>query len=250
MKVTSFIPVLLLCIAWACSSDPQKDLPQPPAAQPERTILVFYKTAGFYHASIPAGLAAIQELGKGNGFSVDTTNNAGKFTPAALDKYKAVVFLNTTGELLDASQQTSFQNYIRNGGGFVGIHAAADAEYGWPWYNLLLGAYFQDHPHIQVATIQVTDHQHPATAFLPATWVRTDEWYNFRDLSPAISVLATLDETTYTGGKHGVHHPIAWYQQFEGGRSFYTAGGHTIESYSEPLFLQHMLGGIKYAMGE
>lgn len=213
-------------------------------------ILVFSKTAGFYHESIPTGIEAIQKLGIENGFQVDTTKDAGMFTDSQLKKYKAVVFLNTTKNVLNADQQVAFERYIQAGGGFVGIHAAADTEYDWPWYNRLVGAYFQSHPSIQSATITVTDTAHRAMKGLPATWVRTDEWYNYRNIYAGIHVLAELNEKTYEGGENGANHPIAWYHEFDGGRAFYTGGGHTKESFNEPLFLKHVLGGIQYAMGE
>jgi type 1 glutamine amidotransferase len=160
------------------------------------------------------------------------------------------VFLSATQDVLSDAQQTAFEQYIRSGKGFVGIHAATDTEYDWPWYNRLVGAYFNGHPATQPAAIRVSAPRHAAIRHLPAAWLRTDEWYNFRSVNPDIRVLATLDESIYTGGTNGANHPIAWYHAFEGGRAFYTAGGHTAESYAEPLFVQHLLGGIQYAMGE
>lgn len=213
-------------------------------------ILVFTKTAGYYHESIPTGIEAIQKLGAENGFSVDTTRDASKFTEHELKKYQAVVFLSTTLNVLNADQQVAFERYIQAGGGYVGIHAAADTEYDWPWYNRLVGAYFLSHPAIQPAGITVIDTSHLSMKGLPARWERTDEWYNYKSIYSGIHVLAELDEQSYEGGANGAHHPIAWYHEYDGGRSFYTGGGHTKEAYSEPLFLKHVLGGIKYAMGE
>jgi cytochrome c len=213
-------------------------------------ILVFTKTKGFYHESIPTGIAAIQKLGAENGFAVDTTKDASNFTDAQLKKYKAVVFLSTTMNVLNADQQVAFERYIQAGGGYAGIHAAADTEYEWPWYNRLVGAYFQSHPSIQPATINVIDTSHLSTKGLPVRWERTDEWYNYKSIYNGIHVLAELDEKTYEGGANGQHHPTAWYHEFDGGRAFYTGGGHTKEAYSEPLFLKHLLGGIRYAMGD
>jgi type 1 glutamine amidotransferase len=226
----------------------EKDAPAPNVATPP-AVLIFSKTSGFHHASIATGIQTIQQLGRENKFRVDTTTNAGKFQLDTLRKYQAVVFLSTTQDVLNAAQQTAFEQYIRLGRGFVGIHAATDTEYNWPWYNGLVGAYFNGHPAVQQATVRVTNKTHPATSFLPDRWVRTDEWYNFRDLAPDLHVLATLDETTYTGGTNGAKHPIAWYHSYDGGRAFYTAGGHTDDSFREPLFVRHLLGGINYAMG-
>ena len=213
-------------------------------------VLVFSKTAGFRHDSIDEGVAAIQALGAANDFSVTHTEDAAQFTDANLAQYEAVVFLNTTGDVLNDTQQTAFENYIHAGGGYAGVHSAADTEYGWSWYGDLLGAYFASHPAIQQATIKVADQVHASTAHLPDRWVRTDEWYNY-SLNPRgdVHVLATLDESTYSGGTQGFDHPISWYKYFEGGRSWYTGLGHTAASYTEPLFLDHLLGGILFAAG-
>ncbi len=214
------------------------------------TVLVFTKTAGFRHDSIPAGIAAIQTLGRENGFAVEATEDAGHFTDEGLAAYRAVIFLNTTGDVLAADQERAFERYIRGGGGFVGIHSAADTEYDWAWYGDLVGAYFDSHPAIQQAQIQVADRVHPAMDHLSARWQRRDEWYNYRrNPRGRVHVLATLDEGSYDGGNHGFDHPIAWCHDYDGGRSWYTGGGHTRASYDEPLFMQHILGGIEYAAG-
>ncbi|GAA2096051.1 hypothetical protein GCM10009801_65330 [Streptomyces albiaxialis] len=217
----------------------------------EPKVLVFSKTAGFRHDSIPDGIAAIQRLGAEHGFGVDATENAATFTPKKLAAYDAVVFLSTTGDVLNGKQQTAFERYIKKGGGYVGVHAAADTEYDWPWYGGLAGAYFDSHPHIQPATVKTEDHAHPATSHLGKTWERTDEWYNYRS-SPRdrARVLASLDEGSYTGGNMGGDHPIAWCQNYKGGRAFYTGGGHTKESFTEDAFVRHLLGGIRYATGQ
>ncbi|WP_240543697.1 ThuA domain-containing protein [Spirosoma foliorum] len=216
-------------------------------------ILVFSKTKGWKHTSIPFAIAAIQRLGNVNGFSVDTTTNAALFTDENLKQYAAVIFNSTTGNVLNGKQQAAFERYIQAGGGYVGIHAAADTEYDWPWYGKLMGAHFSSHPHnpnVRKATVDVTQKNHPATKMLPDQWERTDEWYNYRSFYSGINVLADLDESTYEGGTNGSNHHISWYHEFDGGRAFYTGGGHTDESFSEPLFLSHLLGGIKYAIGD
>ncbi len=213
-------------------------------------ILVFSKTAAFRHTSIADGITAIKDLGTLNNFGVVTTEDSAVFTDAGLAPFKAVVFLSTTGDILDANQQAAFERYIRNGGGYVGVHSASDTEYSWPWYGGLVGAYFANHPAIQNATAIVEDTNDVSTAHLPVTWVRNDEWYNFQTNPRAnVHVLCRLDETTYSGGSMG-DHPIAWYHEYDGGRAWYTAGGHTSTSYYEPLFRLHLLGGIRYATGE
>lgn len=214
-------------------------------------ILVFSRTLGFRHDSIEPGIAALRALGAANDFAVDATEDAGQLTAANLGRYEAVVFLSTTGDVLDDQQQAAFMTYIRNGGGFVGIHAAADTEHGWPWYEDLLGAHFAGHSSVTPARIRVENRDHPSTRMLPDPWTRSDEWYDFNrnPRSHGVTVLLTVDESSYAGGQMGNDHPIAWYHEHEGGRAWYTAGGHTEASFSEPAFLEHLLGGIRYAAG-
>ncbi|MFB9237645.1 ThuA domain-containing protein [Plantactinospora siamensis] len=220
------------------------------AADAGYDVLVFSKTAGFRHDSIPAGIQAIRDLGAANNFSVTATEDAAAFTTGNLGRYAAVVFLNTTGDVLDGGQQAAFESYIRGGGGFVGVHSAADTEYDWPFYGQLVGAWFASHPAIQQATVRVEDRAHAATAHLPQAWTRTDEWYNYQTNARSTAhVLASLDESSYSGGSMGGDHPHSWCKTLDGGRSFYTGGGHTIESYADPAFRAHLLGGIRYAAG-
>ena len=215
-------------------------------------LLVFSKTMGFEHASIPQGIEALSKLGAENGFSIDTTKNADLFTDENLEQYSAIVFLSTTGNVLDHKQEAAFERYIQAGGGYVGIHAATDTEYDWGWYNKLVGAHFLSHPvGTPEADFVIKDTNHPSTDFFTdSIWHRTDELYNFKKLNPKVNVLMTVDESTYEGGENGDYHPMAWYHEFDGGRAFYTAGGHTDESFSEALFLKHLLGGIQYAIGK
>jgi type 1 glutamine amidotransferase len=213
-------------------------------------VLVFSKTGGFRHGDqITAGQEAIQQLGSANGFTPTFTEDAAAFTASNLASYEAVVFLNTTGDVLDAEQQTAMENYIAAGGGYAGVHSASDTEYGWSWYGGLIGAYFADHPPgMSAAAIDVLDSNHPSTSHLAVRFTHTDEWYNFQS-NPAASVhvLLDLDETTYTGGTMGASHPIAWYHDYAGGRAWYTGLGHNEAVYAEPWFRQHLLGAIQYA---
>jgi cytochrome c len=212
-------------------------------------VLVFSKTKGWHHESIKVAVPAIMKLGQENNFDVDTTTDASKFTTANLKQYAAVIFMSTTGDVLNDEQQEAFKKYIEAGGGFVGVHSATDTEYDWPWYGDLVGAYFKSHPKQQEAVLHVVDRNFIATKHLPAEWKRFDEWYNFKYIAKGLHVLITIDEKSYTGGENGDNHPMAWYHSYDGGRAFYTELGHTDESYSDPLFLKHLLGGIKYAMG-
>lgn len=236
--------LLLLSSLFLFNCQPQRE---------ETRVLVFSKTAGFRHESIKDGIAAIQKLGKEKDFLVDTTENAFYFVEDSLTKYSAVIFLNTTGDVLNHRQQKDFQRYIQAGGGFVGIHAATDTEYDWPWFGKLVGAYFDGHPNdpnVRKATLDIVDKNHIATKMLPERWELEDEWYNFRTINPDIHPLITIDETTYEGGTNGDYHPISWVHEFDGGRAFYTNIGHEPKDYIDPLFLGHIYGGIQYAIGK
>ena len=216
-------------------------------------MLVFSKTEGFRHASIEDGKKALLKMGEERGFSVDTTENSGVFVEDSLAKYNVIVFLNTTGDILNDAQQLELNRWIQAGGGFVGIHAAADTEYDWPWYNQLVGAWFQSHPNdpnVREAEIEVVGEDHVSIKHLANKWRRSDEWYNYKSIQPHINVLLNLDESSYEGGTNGESHPISWFHEFDGGRVFYTGLGHTPESYTEPNFLQHLWGGIQYVKGE
>ncbi|MBN8851262.1 MAG: ThuA domain-containing protein [Sphingobacteriales bacterium] len=212
-------------------------------------VLIFCKTNGYHHASIAAGTVAIKKLGEENGFDVDVTEDSTQFRYKNLKKYSALIFLSPTGKVFGPEEEKALQKYIHHGGGFLGIHAATDCEYNWQWYGDLVGGYFKSHPKQQQANIIVVDKDNPATKGLPETWSRWDEWYNFKYLNPNIHVLLKIDEKSYTGGENGDNHPMAWYHEYEGGRSFYIELGHTDESYSDPAYLGLLLGGIQYAMG-
>jgi len=232
--------LLLSGMLFACIEKPR-----------EQKVLVFSKTAGYRHASIEAGVVAINKLGRENGFKVFHTEDAGQFKEEFLSLFSAVVFLNTTQDVLDATQQAEFERYIQAGGGFVGVHAAADTEYDWSWYGKLVGAYFKSHPKTQEAETVVVDDSHISTKKLGAERIsRTDEWYNYKNINPDLNILMKVDESSYEGGENGEDHPIAWYHEYDGGRAFYTGWGHTPESYQEEEFLKHLLGGIKYAIGK
>lgn len=228
-------------------------------------MLVYSRTAGYRHDSIPAGIAALREIGAagaggrtaGGRFAVDATEDPAAFTGGGLAAYRVVIFLNTNGPVLDPAGRIALESFVRAGGGFVGVHSAAATEYDWPFYGGLVGAYFDRHPEVQPATIRVVDRTHPATAALPETWHRTDEWYDFhtdprataRAGAAGVRVLMTVDESSYTGGGMGADHPIAWCREFAGGRSFYTAIGHTVAAYAEVGVRAHLAGGIRYAAG-
>jgi type 1 glutamine amidotransferase len=202
-----------------------------PAA--DARVLVFTHTTGFRHDSIPAGVAALSRMG----FAVDATDRF----PSSLSRYEAVVFLSTTGNPLPRdSQRRALRRYMARGGGFLGVHAAADAGYSWPWYRGLVGATFKRHERgTPSAVVTVVDRSSAATRGLPRSWRRADEWYEFRDdPSRRVHVLATV-----------FGHPIAWCHRYGGGRAVYTGMGHTIESFSEPLFLRHLRGALRMAAG-
>lgn len=231
------VPVILL------SSCKQQETPR---------LLVFSKTEGFRHESIESGQEAIKKMAEAQGWEVEVSENDSMFYESSLRNFHAVVFLNTTGDILNPEQQNNFERFIQAGGGYVGIHSATDTEYDWPWYGKLAGAYFLSHPNnpnVKEGEFYVVDHDHSACDSLPKRFGRMDEFYNYKDINPDINVLVKIDESTYTGGENGDDHPMSWYHEYDGGRAFYTGMGHTNETFSEPLFLNHLLGGIEYVLG-
>lgn len=214
-------------------------------------VLVFSKTAGFRHGSIETGVEAVKEIGAENGFSVEASEDASIFNAGDLARFQAIVFLNTTGTIFDGDQREAMQAFIRGGGGYVGVHSAADTEYDWEWYGKLVGGYFKTHPRIQEAIIEVENQTHPATRHLPGQWRRADEWYSYRanPRDKGLHVLMALDTDSFEGSVMGDDHPIAWFHEFEGGRAFYTGLGHTKASYGEEAYRAHLLGAIRWAAG-
>ncbi len=234
--------LMITVLSAVCSCQKQQ--------QTERKVLVFSKTLGYRHASIEDGKAMFLRLGNQNSFKVDTTENADYIVEDSLKNYDAIVFLSNTGEILNYAQQSALKRYVESGGGIMGIHGASGAEYSWPWYGKLMGARFESHPEeLQTGEIIIIDKNDPITEGLPNLWSFKEEWYNFDSISPDIKVLATVNESSYQGGKHGDNHPISWKQEFDGGRSFYTALGHRPEAYRDSLFVRHIMGGLNYAIG-
>lgn len=239
--VRTLFTILLISCLFACGTVSSRDK--------EARLLIFSKTEGYRHKSIEAGAAAITKISISKGYQVDHSEDASLFSKENLSQYAAVIFLSTTGDILNENQQTAFEQYIQAGGGFVGVHAATDTEYDWPWYGQLVGAYFDNHPKIQEARLIIPEPNHPTVAHLPNPFVSIDEWYNFRSISTHITPLLKLDEQSYEGGTNGDYHPISWYQNFDGGRAFYTGLGHADETFLNPLFMKHLEAGIDYAVG-
>jgi type 1 glutamine amidotransferase len=213
-------------------------------------VLVFSKTEGYRHESIPVARTTLMNLAGTSSWTITASEDSSIFTDTGLAGIDVIVFLSTTGDILNEAQQAAFERFIRSGKGFVGIHAASDTEFDWPFFGELVGAYFSEHPDIQEARLEVEDATHPTTTGLPTTWTRTDEWYSFRENPrPNVNVLMTLDESSYSPGTSamGPDHPIAWWLEYEGSRSFYTALGHTSESYADPVFVAHLARAIDWA---
>lgn len=212
-------------------------------------LLVYTNTNGYRHNSIELGVETLRTLAQEEGIWMDHTEDSLQFNEKNLSRYNLVVFLSTTGNVLGSEQEKAFRSFIENGGAFMGIHAATDTEYDWPWYGKLVGAYFKSHPEQQEAQLLVVDQSHPATAHMPGVWKHYDEWYNFKNINPGIQVLIRLDEQSYQGGENGENHPIAWYCENTGGRAFYTGLGHGEETFKNPMFIAHLRGGLRYCLG-
>ncbi|MFD0147133.1 MULTISPECIES: ThuA domain-containing protein [unclassified Streptomyces] len=213
---------------------------------PIADVLIYTRTAGYRHDSITAGARALAELAGAAGYQAEATEDPAAFTPERLGSCAAVVFLSTTGKVLDASGRVAFEAYVRAGGGFLAIHAAANAEPDWPFYGELLGTRFDGHPEIQPGVVCVEASDHPGTAALPGRWAWTDEWYNFTSnpRDEGVRVLARADESTYRGGTLGADHPLVWCREAGAGRVFFTALGHAVEAYEDEVFREHLAGAL------
>lgn len=212
-----------------------------------KSILVFSKTEGFRHSSIPIGIRGLEALANTNHWDFISTEDASIFNPNALDSIDLVVFLNTTGNILDTTQQQYFKTYVETGHPFLGIHAASDTEHNWPWYHDLIGAYFESHPKLQNAKV-LSYAEHPSINKISQTWTPFDEWYNFKDIKDHISPLMMLDESSYEGGSLGSYHPIAWTHDKMGGKMIYLGMGHTDAIYSDPNFVLVLGQSIQFLL--
>lgn len=217
-----------------------------------RRVLVFSKTVGYRHDSIPNGIASIRDLGAAHGFKVEAIEDATALNVKNLERFQVVVFLSVTGDVLTAEQERALRDYIEGGGGFAAIHGSVfgplACEDQWEWYGDMFCCAFANHSAVVPASVTIEDAAHPANAGLPAHWKHTDEWYNFTGTPRGKArVLATVDESTYQGGKMGEDHPIAWCRTIGKGRMWYSAMGHTKECFDEPMFRQHLLNGIQLA---
>ena len=212
------------------------------------SVLVITETKGWVHDSIESGLKLIQNIGNKNNFNVYHSDNSSVITYKNLKEIKTIIFLNTTEEILTDVEQKVMESFIKSGKGFVGVHAAADTEYNWQWYGKLVGAYYRNHPEVMNGKILTINHK--ITNHLDSEWEIEDEWYNFDYVNYDINILLHLDEDSYVGGEHPDYHPITWYHEYDGGRSFYTGLGHTKEVYEDERFIKLLEKGILYASFE
>lgn len=250
----SRVPLLVLATVLtgsgcsASGSSPAPSFADATAAAGAFRVFLFSRTVGYRHDAIPTAIATFMDLQGAGDFQAESSEDAAAFTADNLARFQVVVFLMTTGDVLDADQQAAFEAWMNAGGNYLGVHSASDTEYDWPFYGALVGAYFAQHPDIQQATVDLEAPDHPAMVGLPSPWSRRDEWYDFRS-NPrgSVTVLATVDESSYQGGSMGADHPIVWaHDTLGGGRAFYTAMGHTIDSYAEPAFRQHLLAALRW----
>ncbi|WP_345287854.1 ThuA domain-containing protein [Streptomyces gulbargensis] len=218
---------------------------------PTADVLIFTRTAGYRHDSIPDGAAALTGLAAGLGLTAGVTEDPAAFRGEGLAGRAAVVLLSTTGNVLTDEGRTALEGYLRGGGALLAVHAAANAEPDWPFYGELLGTRFAGHPEIQPGRVLVEDPGHPATAPLPAAWTWTDEWYEFTSAPRAsgVRVLARADESSYRGGTHGADHPLVWSRRIDRGRFLFTALGHAPEAYRDPAFRAHLSGALAWLTG-
>jgi type 1 glutamine amidotransferase len=251
LRLLPFVLAAGILVSGCGGSGRASDGVPPTAADGAFRVLLFSRTVGYRHDSIPAAIAAFMQLQGDGDYQAESTEDPMAFTADNLGRFEVVVFLMTTGDVLDDAQQSAFEAWIGAGGSDLGVHSASDTEYDWPFYGQLVGAAFARHPDVQQATVAIEAPGHPAVAGLPSPWRRSDEWYDFRS-NPrgAVTVLATVDESSYIGGSMGPDHPLVWvHETAGGGRAFYTGMGHTQESYAEPAFRQHLLSALRWLAG-
>jgi type 1 glutamine amidotransferase len=240
-----------------------KEPPTVPAL-PRPAVLVFSKTNSFIHVeAIPAAEAMFTQIAQTNDWSIYVTENGAIHNADDLARFDTIVWNNVTGNVLTDEQRSALSTYLENGGGWIGIHGAGDAsaEADWPWYREhLIGATFIGHPmnpQFQEAAIRIEAPQDPIVAHLPARWSRSDEWYSF-DRSPraqGMQVLGNLDESTYSPVffdkdiRMGDDHPVIWKNCVGAGRIFYSALGHTAESYTEALHVDMLTQAMLWTGG-
>ena len=228
-----------------------------PAQAADKRILLFSHSTGYRHASIEPGVTALKRLAMAQKLEVVASEDPNVFTHAALKRFDAIIFLNSStdqkkpeSEWFKGERRDALQKFVRRGGGIVGIHAASDSHYHWDWYQRMIGGHFARHPEgTPEGQIRIEDPKHPSTAKLPRSLKRSDEWYYFEDYNPRMNLLVTLDPRSI--GESDVNpNPVSWAHKYEGGRVFYTAMGHTIESYSDSNFLEHVAGGLRWVMSK
>jgi type 1 glutamine amidotransferase len=232
------------------------------AAAADQKVLVYTRNytpdgKGYVHDNIATSVATIQKMGAENHFSVDVSDDPKVFTDANLKQYAALIFSNSNNEAFENdAQRDAFQHYIQAGGGFVGIHSASGSERKWPYFWSILGGKFVRHPKQQPFLVRVVDPKNPITAKLPATFTWTDEFYYHDNVNPDIKPLLVSDphklddpqKDTYPGDKFGDAVPLAWYHTTGKSREFYTALGHNIKDYSNPILYNLILGGIQWVL--
>lgn len=234
-----------------------------PAGKP--AVLLFSKTTGFRHGeSIDASKPVFQQLAQQNGWFVYETEEGGVFNPEQLKQFKAVVFDNSTGRVLNDEQQQALSQYVEAGGALVGIHGSGDDSHHWPWYETnLLGTKFSHHPldpQLQQATIHVdTNADSTLTRRLPASWKHTDEWYVFLTQPKGMSTVAYIDgdkiipngNMLFIKDKNfgmGMYHPVAWHRTVGQGKTFYTSMGHNAAVWQDANFIQLLDNALRWAM--
>ncbi len=242
-----FLPALLILLCGPAAADiPAKG-----------NILIFSHTTGFRHDSIPDGIAAVERIARERGLAVTKSEDPELFSKQGLQRFGIIVLLSTTtdpknpaSEWLTGDRRTALQEFVARGGGILAIHAAADSHYHWPWYTRLIGGRFEKHPPgTPRGSITAVATTHPAMRGLPSTIERVDEWYYFGDLDPTSTFLMTLDPGSI-GESDANPNPMAWTRTVDGGRIFYTAMGHTRESYSEAFFLAHLANGLDWLLAD
>lgn len=249
MNIKNYLLIVLLLLSSVLSAQDNK-----PDFEEKLNLLIFSKTSGYRHESISSGLKMLYDLSKKQNWVITATENGSLFNEDVLQNIDVIVFLNPTGDALNEDQQSAFEKFAKSKKGIVGIHAAADFEYEWPFYGNIVGAYFRTHPPAQEGTVIFEDYGHPAMKPFKGmkTYTTFDEWYSYKENPRSkVHVLATLDENSIKKASNDNwkmgDHPIIWWQEIDETRSFYTVFGHTHEAFQDNLIIEHIKNAINWA---
>jgi type 1 glutamine amidotransferase len=221
-------------------------------------VLVYTKNGtGYVHDNIPSAVEALKKLSVQEQFNITVSDDPSIFTEDQIKKYTLIVFPSTNNDVFaNDDQRLVFRRYIEAGGGMVGLHSVTGTERNWKWFKMLIGCTFSWHAKFQKFKVRVTDPEHPSMKDVPLVWEREDELYFGKELYPVTNVMmahqfTTLDQSqkdqiSKNAGTFTEYYPAVWYNHFQGGHAWISTIGHSKETYSDPVYVNHLLQGLRF----